>query len=210
MKDKDYKPRLGYDIRVKPPQGGKRRTWRKPETRLCEAKDCESAAEVRSAKSPREPKEFIWLCPIHAREHNRNWNFFEGLSEAEARTARLAQIYGERPTWGWASNERAGAAAKKHGPADIDDSLGIFGDEAKTLTESRGEHREGRQLTKLQARAFRTMALPPSAPSAEIRKRYAELVRRFHPDANGGDRGAETQLQDVVRAHQILKKAGIC
>ena len=51
------------------------------------------------------------------------------------------------------------------------------------------------------------MALPYSAPSGEIRRRYAELVRRFHPDSNGGDRSAEKQLTDVVKAHSILKKA---
>ncbi|MEM9235102.1 MAG: DnaJ domain-containing protein, partial [Pseudomonadota bacterium] len=59
----------------------------------------------------------------------------------------------------------------------------------------------------LQVQAFRTLNLKPTASSAEIRKRYAELVKRFHPDSNEGDRSAENQLQDVIKAHQLLKKA---
>ncbi|MFQ5564711.1 MAG: DnaJ domain-containing protein [Parvularculaceae bacterium] len=210
MSDYAYKPRFGYDIRVKPPSRNEAPVWAAPSTRLCEAKDCRRRAAVRAAKSPRAPREFVWLCAEHAREHNRRWNYFDGLSDSEAEAVRQSQIYGERPTWGWARNERAGAAARARGPADFIDAFGLFGDAARKQAETRGEHRNGRRLTKLQVRAFRTLALPASAPAIEIRRRYAELLRRFHPDANGGDRGAEEQLSEVVRAHQILKKAGIC
>ena len=53
-----------------------------------------------------------------------------------------------------------------------------------------------RSLTKLQAKSFETLALPfNAASSGDIRRRYAELVRRFHPDSRiSGDRSAEEQL----------------
>jgi len=65
-------------------------------------------------------------------------------------------------------------------------------------------------LTKLQTQAFVTLGLQPTAKGPDIRRRYAELLRQYHPDANGGDRSAEAQLTAVVKAHQILKKARIC
>lgn len=210
MSDYAYKPRFGYDIRVKPPGGDEAPAWAAPGVRLCDAAGCRRRAAVRSTKSPRAARDYVWLCAEHAREHNQRWNFFEGMSEAEAEAARLAQVYGERPTWGWARNERSGAAARARGPADFFDSFGFFTGAARRQAETRGEHRNGRRLTKLQVRAFSTLALPVSAPAIEIRRRYAELLRRFHPDANGGDRSAEEQLANVVRAHQILKKAGFC
>ena len=37
--------------------------------------------------------------------------------------------------------------------------------------------------------------------------RYLELVKRCHPDANGGDRSAETKLQRVIKAYKTLQKA---
>ena len=40
-----------------------------------------------------------------------------------------------------------------------------------------------------------------------VRKRYSELVRRYHPDRNGGDRSHESQLGEVIGAWQKLKVA---
>ena len=213
MSNSEYKPRLGFDIRAKPAKGagrGRKRPVREEEKEPCTHPGCEKSADVRVAKSPREPQERIWLCAPHAAEHNRNWNFFEGLSDEEIQKAKEQAFYGDRPTWAMGKNERARAASRTRGPADMADAHGLFAEEAKTLRDKQGYYRDGRQLPRLQVKAFQTLDLKVTAPSSEIRKRYAELVRRFHPDSNGGDRSAEKQLQDVVKAHQILKKAGLC
>ena len=36
-----------------------------------------------------------------------------------------------------------------------------------------------------------------------------ELVKRFHPDANGGDRSREGRLQEILKAYQTLKSNGL-
>jgi hypothetical protein len=207
-----YRPRFGYDIRVRsgPEKRKKPPEWARGHTRACDSKDCEHKAVVRVAKSPRNANEKIWLCEEHARAHNAKWNYFEGLSPKEAEAARLANIYGDRPTWQMGKNERARSTAKARGPADLRDAYGIFTEAVKTASQVQDATRNGRPVSKLQEKAFVTLDLVVSAEAGEIRRRYAELVRRFHPDANGGDRSAETQLQEVVRAHHILKKAGFC
>jgi curved DNA-binding protein CbpA len=40
-----------------------------------------------------------------------------------------------------------------------------------------------------------------------LRRRYSELVRRYHPDRNGGDRRHEDRLGRVVEAYQLLRKS---
>jgi hypothetical protein len=206
-----YRPRFGYDIRVrKPGEGREPPAWAREHTRECDIEGCAKKAAVRVAKSPRETHEKIWLCEEHAKAHNAQWNFFAGLSEKEAEEARLANIYGDRPTWAMGKNERARAAAKARGPADLRDAYGLFTEAVKTAARTRAPQRDGRPVSKLQEKAFATLDLAVTAPSADIRKRYAELLRRFHPDVNGGDRSAELQLQEVVKAHHILKKAGFC
>ena len=40
-----------------------------------------------------------------------------------------------------------------------------------------------------------------------VRKRYSELVRRYHPDRNGGDRSHEAKLMQVIEAWQVLHGA---
>ena len=206
-----YKPRHGFDIRVKPAgaKGAKAKAWQKTEARTCDRDDCDEKAEARAPKSPDALNEYLWLCTAHAREHNKNWNFFAGKTDAEAAAMRNAARYQDRPTWKMSANGRAAAAARAGmtGMHEIDDAVG-----GRTRMEAGstddGVYREGRRLTKLQVAAFRTMNLKANASKADIRKRYAELVKRYHPDSNEGDRSAEAQLQEVVKAHQLLKKAG--
>ena len=206
-----YRPRHGYDIRVKPPsKGAEPPVWARGHTRPCDLEGCEKKAAVRVSKSPRETQAKVWLCEEHARIHNAQWNYFEGLSPEEAEAARRANIYGDRPTWKMGKNDRARAAARARGPADLRDAHGIFTEAVKAAAHTRGSLRNGRPVSKLQEKAFATFELAVTAEAGDIRRRYAELLRRFHPDANGGDRSAETQLQEVVRAHHILKKAGFC
>jgi len=40
-----------------------------------------------------------------------------------------------------------------------------------------------------------------------LRKRYSALVRRYHPDKNGGDRSHEDKLGEVIEAYQLLRKS---
>ena len=209
--DFSYKPRHGFDIRVKPTRGSKTRkaTWAKQDARTCDREDCDEKAEARAPKSPEALNEYLWLCTAHAREHNKNWDFFAGKTDAEAAAMRNAARYGDRPTWKMSKNGRAAAAAKAGmaGMHEIDDAIGgktRMGDSPR----DEGVFREGRRLTKLQVQAFRTMNLQANASKGDIRRRYAELVKRYHPDSNEGDRSAEAQLQEVVKAHQLLKKAG--
>ena len=210
MAKDSYKPRHGFDIRVKPTKGAKTRgrSWAKEDARTCDRDDCEEKAEARAPKSPEALNEYLWLCTAHAREHNKNWNFFAGKTDAEAAAMRNAARYQDRPTWKMSANGRAAAAARAgmSGLHEIDDALG-----GRTRMEQGGQddgvYREGRRLTKLQVQAFRTMNLKANASKSDIRKRYPELVKRYHPDSNEGDRSAEAQLQEVVKAHQLLKKA---
>ena len=51
------------------------------------------------------------------------------------------------------------------------------------------------------------LGLKPDADRAALRKRYAELLRRYHPDRNGGDRSHERLLQAVIEAYQRLREA---
>jgi DnaJ-class molecular chaperone len=59
-------------------------------------------------------------------------------------------------------------------------------------------------------RALDVLGLDETADAAAIKGQYKALVKRFHPDANGGDRSFEERLRDIIRAHDVLKQAGLC
>jgi hypothetical protein len=203
-----YRPRLGYDIRVRPPLD-EAAVFSGPKMRPCEAPGCLRKAAVPAARSPRAPHPKLWLCAEHARTHNAAWNFFDGLSEPDAEAARRAADYGDRPTWAMGGAERLRAAARSRGAAEFRDAFGLFYGLSRPGA-GPGRMRNGRLVPKLQAQAFRALGLKATAAGPEIRRRYADLVRRYHPDANGGDRSAEGRLAEVVKAHHLLKKAGYC
>ncbi|WP_420143150.1 DnaJ domain-containing protein, partial [Sphingobium sp.] len=58
-------------------------------------------------------------------------------------------------------------------------------------------------------KALSVMGLPVDADRKALRSRYTELLRRYHPDHNGGDRSHEGALQEVIEAYAHLRKAAV-
>jgi curved DNA-binding protein CbpA len=50
------------------------------------------------------------------------------------------------------------------------------------------------------------MGLEPPVSEVELKARYKQLVKKHHPDANGGDKQAEERLKIINEAYTTLKK----
>jgi hypothetical protein len=180
-----YKPKF-RDIRVRPPKEGE--------------------AEAREDVNALKPGERA--C---AAEYNRNWDFFAGMSEGEVRRRQQDEAFtGGRPTWemkaGRMSREAAAFSAKFGKGEGYRDPFNMFGGAAGPRP---APEPEARKLGKIERNALAELDLDAGAEPAAIRTRYTELVRRLHPDANGGDRAGEQRLQKVIRAYQALRKTGM-
>src|SRR6516165_4785448 len=51
---------------------------------------------------------------------------------------------------------------------------------------------------------YKTLGVPKTAKTAEIRKSYRDLARKYHPDANKGDAGAEERFKEITEAYNVL------
>lgn len=51
---------------------------------------------------------------------------------------------------------------------------------------------------------YKILGLPKSASQEEIKKRYRELAKKYHPDRNPNDILAEKRFKDLNEAHDIL------
>ena len=125
------------------------------------------------------------------------------MSDNELKDYESAERSGHRPTWTFraARGDRLSAAAQKGLKGKAADPLNILGSEPE-----RQEPRH-RHLGRLQMMALEVLGLDERADGEAVRARYAELVKRYHPDSNGGDRTAEAHLHKVIRAYQTLKAA---
>jgi hypothetical protein len=214
-----YKPRLGMDMRIRPPKEGEEKTRRaeddvlhlKPGEKPCEWPECHKAATAKAPKSREMMNELYNFCMAHAAEYNKNWNFFAGMSEGEARRHREAIATGDRPTWAFrasrVSREAANFATKGTKAGGFYDPHSVFGAGAAPMKE-KGVQSE-RQYGKIERGAFADLDLEVGATAEQIRVRYTEMLKRCHPDNNGGDRSAEDKLQRVIKAYKILKKMSL-
>jgi hypothetical protein len=211
----EYKPKF-MDMRIRPPKEGEEHIRRpeddvlrlKPGQKPCEWPECHKAATARAPKSREMMNEYYNFCQPHAAEYNKNWNFFAGMSEGEAKNHREAIITGGRPTWAFRasplSREAAQFNAKKGANNSQYDPGSVFGAGAAPM--EKGQQVVERQYGKIERQAYADLDLLVGASPEDVRVRYTELLKRCHPDNNGGDRSAEDKLQRVIKAYKVLKK----
>jgi hypothetical protein len=205
----EYRPKF-VDIRVKKPgaeppaQGAS--AGAAPE-RPCDHIGCLQPGDHRAPKGRERANEFWHFCLAHVTDYNRRWNYFSGMSDAELADYQRREEVGHRPTWTFrgGKGDRLSAAARGVQSGRRRDPFGLFGAGAGAPAEAQPR----RRLSRLQTLALEALSLDDNADAAQIRARYAEQVKRWHPDSNGGDRGAEARLQRVVQAYQTLKAGGL-
>ena len=114
----------------------------------------------------------------------------------------------QRPFAGWERETRAFAHSGADVPpkwADFSDPLEAIGARFRRAAEP--ARADGRPLSELDRRSLKVLGLAADVDRRGLRTRYAELVRKYHPDRNGGDRSFEAKLQEVIAAYTQLKGA---
>ncbi len=169
----------------------------------CSHPGCSEAGEFRAPLQPANfdgPGAWRLLCLDHVREHNAHYNFFEGMSSEEI-------VRSQTPYAGWERPSRKFADIGADPPpswADFTDPLDAinarYGDIRKAA-------RAAPRFSSQERRALAVLGLGGDCDRHAMRKRYSDLVRRFHPDKNGGDRSHERRLGEVIEAYQLLRKA---
>ena len=195
-------------IRVRPDKQAEA----KPHAPLCQWDGCGQPGTHRAPVGRMREGEYFKFCFDHVREYNKGFNYFSGVADSEIARFQKEALTGHRPTWKLGVNSHAGSspdfAQKRSGASSyykrVRDPYGMFNDEQQTA-----RPRE-RKVKVLEAKALETLGLDAKATGADIKARYKELVKRHHPDANGGDRGSEDRFRDVLQAYRVLKQAGLC
>lgn len=171
----------------------------------CMAPGCAEPGEFRAPPAAGQagdaPPAYRWFCLDHVRAFNAGYNYFAGMSAEEIHAA-------QRPYAGWERETRAFAANGADRPpawGDFADPLDAIGARFRAATPV--ERADGKPLSAENRRDLRTLGLGIDADRRALRARYAELVRKFHPDRNGGDRRHEAALGATVAAYQRLRRA---
>lgn len=205
----DLNSRLFDSIRIKPASEEPKESGP-----VCESPGCTHAGLYRAPKGRRAEGQYWRFCIDHVRAYNAAYNYFDGMNDAAVQAYQKDAIIGHRPTWAMGANgAAAGTKRKTEPPRDwaYVDPLGILRAEGVGETARRAKAEPQRPRFSAPVRkALDVMGLDEGADAAAIKAQYKVLVKRFHPDANGGDRSFEDRLRDIIRAHDTLRAAGLC
>jgi DnaJ domain len=202
-----------YDrIRVKPGED------RRPQAEhRCDWPNCSEPASYRAPKGRNREHEYWRFCLLHVREYNQSYNFFAGMSDDAVARFQKDALTGHLPTWRMGSiggNRGAKGRVGRFfdadlGTADPFDVLREFGAPPAGAAQSRAKA-EWPTVRNGERKALYALGLEDSASGPEIKARFKELVKRHHPDANGGDRTSEDKLREIIEAYNYLKKTRSC
>jgi hypothetical protein len=182
---------------------------RVPGQRACAVPGCPNPGEFRAPVTDGArptfdgPGDYQWLCLDHVRAFNQAYNFFSGMSPDEIEAA-------QRPYAGWERETRAfSAGGADRGPAwaDFADPLEAIQARFRRAAQPDQQRADGRMLSLEERKALATLDLPVDADRRQLRQRYSERVRAYHPDRNGGDRRHEARLAETIAAYNVLKGA---
>jgi hypothetical protein len=169
------------------------------QVRKCDAADCDGAGECRAPKNRqavdvRQASDYFWFCQDHAREYNKKWDYFAGISSDEIMTFQKDAVTGHRPTWNYHIPPHLAAEA-------IQGRMrGMLGDDIAEYVQVAKP-----PISAKQQRALDVLELKHPVSHQVIRATYRKLVKQYHPDATGGDKAAEERFKQVGEAYRLLK-----
>lgn len=199
-------------IRIKPSRESEPA---EPELPVCQWKGCSRPGAHRAPMGRARDGEFFVFCTEHVRLYNASYNYFAGMSDVEVEQFQKEAQYGHRPTWklgenAWSSEGRRGTSPGEARGFAANRAANAQSFHAFRASRARAEARQPRRKLKpLERKSLATLGLGEAAGKEEIKTRFKVLVKQHHPDANGGDRGSEDKLREIIQAYNYLKQVGL-
>lgn len=165
-------------------------------SRTCDHPGCKEKGEYRAPKT-RNLNEYYWFCLKHVREYNKNWNYYSGMNEYDIEDAIQSDTVWQRKSRRFGINP---AYYKTYLKAK--DNFGFFDgqEEMKDAPETKINYEPE------VAKAMKVMGIRKLSSIDALKKKYKELVKKYHPDVNGGDKAAEEKFKNIGQAYKTLLK----
>jgi curved DNA-binding protein CbpA len=170
----------------------------------CQWKGCEGSGVHRAPRGRGREGEYYLFCLDHVRQFNASYNYFDGWSNADVEAFQKGAVIGHRPTWRSNVGGRPRSGVSDGFASGLADPHGFFAGRDKASRSA-----PTRRLRPLELKSLEALGLAEGVDRLEIKARFKELVKRHHPDANGGDKRSENKLREIIQAYNYLKQAGL-
>ena len=180
----------------------------------CSWENCELEGEYRAPKSKSQIREYYYFCIEHVRIYNNSWNYYEGMSDQDVENLVRSDLTWNRPTW------PLGKSFDKR--PQFDESINLENIDISNIYNNfddpfdlMGEHSNNdfivlnnkvSKFTEEEKRALRKLGLDSSLTIIDLKNRYKVLVKKYHPDVNGGNKYLEETLKQINTSYRLLLK----
>lgn len=172
--------------------------------RSCEYEGCADEGIYRAPKSRYHLEsgvdDWFWFCLIHIRDYNARWNYYNNMSEVEIERERRADVIWQRPSWPLGAQ---GSVYRGQSGPSLKDPFDLFND---GFSSSHFVSQPKFSAQSPEGKALVLFGLSVPFTQDKLRKCYRDLVKKHHPDANGGCLEAEETLKRINEAYEVLKR----
>ena len=118
------------------------------------------------------------------------------MSDADVEACVRSDTIWNRPSWPFAGGNEPKPRGVDFG--EVDDPLGVL------RSHGAGANAHPPELSVPERQAISDLGLEFPVTRDAVKARYKELVKRHHPDANGGDKDAEERIKRINQAYEVL------
>lgn len=170
--------------------------------RLCDNADCPQEGLYKAPKNAGSLNNYYWFCLEHVREYNARWNYYKDKNAHEVEYLNRDDVTWQRPTWPFGMNPqdrfRSFSFYDPHDILGYGTNFSPFNENTDQTPYYSSHSAEGKAI------ALFDITLPLDIKM--IKARYLELVKKYHPDRNGGCKVAEEKLKTINQAFEVLKR----
>ena len=166
------------------------------ETKICDEVNCNQEALYSAPKSPGS-KEKYTFCLKHIKAYNKRWNFFAGRSQKEIYDFYKNDFFDGRPTKPF--SEGNFSHIKFNFTYKINKNSFKF-----TKENNSRFNNEKKIVSKEINKSLKVLGLELESSKKVLKKRYKELVKKFHPDINKTLSDKEKKIKEINKAYQVL------
>ena len=162
--------------------------------RKCYKKNCLNPGIFKAPKSRNEITNYIWFCEEHIKSYNKEWNYLKDMSQREIERHIELDTIGWRPTWNFSTAK----IRLKNFEKIFSNCFDFFKKKNQTRINKNNL---------LLKKALKTLNINNENITIKlVENKYKNLVKKYHPDKNKGNKIYEEKLKKINQAFEEIKK----
>ena len=163
---------------------------------ICDWKNCKEIGRYKAPIERDNSRKYRLLCLDHVKMFNKNWNYFENMNDQEIEYFIKSDLTWHKSTKKFSSSENFFNILWSNA---LEDKLNIF-------RRSNFKEFKKAKISQTDRDALQVMELNDQVNWEKIHLKFKELVKKYHPDKNHGNREFEEKLKKITLAYSQLKK----